>query len=158
MVDARFEAAAEIFRALAAIKITSEAQLRAYVDAVFPALKKKAAEVEGAQTLASLLARPVATRESGLGAEGAPTEETKRRIHGEIQTLFEGGRGNALPGVAGTAWGLYNAVTEYQTHEQGGTRAGADSRRLERMWLGGSGPVAEALPAAMEQFLGVARA
>jgi phage/plasmid-like protein (TIGR03299 family) len=42
-----------------------------------------------------------------------------------IQRLFETGAGNDLEGAKGTYWGLYNAATEYLTHEKGRTE---DSR------------------------------
>ncbi len=154
-IDARFGAAADVFRALAGKEITSAAQVRRYIDAVFPAAKKVEAEKE--VTLASLLARPVAARESMFSADSGDavlTEERKRRIYGEVEVLFEKGRGNDMRGVKGTAWALYNGVTEYLSWERG---ASAD-RRMEHVWLGGAGPAASALPAAMEQFLGVARA
>lgn len=36
-----------------------------------------------------------------------------------IIDLFETGTGNTLPGVRGTLWAAYNAVTEYTTHHRG---------------------------------------
>lgn len=50
-----------------------------------------------------------------------------------VTRLFEHGRGNDLPGVAGTLWAAYNAVTEYVDHR--------DTRRdgvqqLKYIWYG----------------------
>lgn len=47
--------------------------------------------------------------------------ETKRQspLLEKIVPLFEVGKGNNLPGVAGTYWAAYNAVTEYLTHYRG---------------------------------------
>jgi hypothetical protein len=50
-----------------------------------------------------------------------------------IEKLFEHGKGNSLPGVAGTPWAAYSGVTEYLEHR--------DSRRdgvqqLKYIWYG----------------------
>lgn len=39
----------------------------------------------------------------------------------KITPFFEKGRGNDMPGVRGTLWAAYNAVTEYQTWDRGRT-------------------------------------
>jgi phage/plasmid-like protein (TIGR03299 family) len=58
-----------------------------------------------------------------------------RNVLGTIQELFEGkGRGSALPGVRGTAWGAYNAVTEWVDYvRDDGKDAGA---RLDSIAFG----------------------
>jgi phage/plasmid-like protein (TIGR03299 family) len=56
----------------------------------------------------------------------------KSRVFPRVVELFEKGRGNDLPGVRGTWWGAYNAVTEYLAHARG-TDA---ERRLDSMWFG----------------------
>lgn len=59
-------------------------------------------------------------------------QETKcDRLMGKIIPLFEKGRGNDLPGVQGTAWAMYNAVSEYVGWERG--RADI---RLDSLWFG----------------------
>lgn len=164
-VDAQIEKAAEVFRALAGVRINSAAQLRAYVDAVFPAPKKapKALEaVPASDSFADLLARPAVlghvatafTGEAPMLAQQAATanaseDEDVRRIFGKIEHLFEHGRGNRPAGVRHTAWAAYNAVTEHLTWERGNS---ADNR-LNNLWLSQSGPVAKALPAAISTFL-----
>ena len=40
-------------------------------------------------------------------------------IRTDIMTLIESGRGTEIPGVRGTLWGAYNAVTEYVDHHRG---------------------------------------
>jgi phage/plasmid-like protein (TIGR03299 family) len=146
-VDARFEKTAEIFRALAGVKIRGSEQLRQYVDSVF---KPNKAE-HGADGLSDLLARPVSPRESIFSADsGEMTSEKKSRVFDEIATLFEQGRGNDLPGVRGTAWAAYNAVTEQLTWNRGNSQ----DQRLETVWLRDSGVAARALPNAVSQFLG----
>ena len=66
-------------------------------------------------------------------------EEKCERLVGKITPLFEGGRGNNLPGVRGTVWGLYNATTEYLTWERG---RNADNR-LTSLWFGDGQGVAQ---------------
>lgn len=51
-----------------------------------------------------------------------------------IVPLFESGRGNDMPGVAGTMWAAYNSVTEYLTWERGRS----NDTRLEALWFGQS--------------------
>lgn len=153
-IDGKFEAAAEVFRALAGKRIRSVKILREYIDAVFPAVKAKAARQlvqPGAETLADLLAKPVTPKESAFSADvGDMTKETTRLIYGVIENLFEKGRGNDLPGVKGTAWAAYNAVTEYTTWERGNSQ----DARLEKVWLeSGSGSQGAALPLAIDTFL-----
>jgi hypothetical protein len=165
-VDARFEKTAEVFRALAAHKIRSTAELHAYVDAVYPPAKTASAKTlgeevtPGAESFADLLAgsariaETTTTTYAGQApvlAEQGEVEDTRRRIHDEIEYLFTQGKGNALAGVAGTAWAAYNAVTDHLTWHRGGAK-NQDSR-LENLWLSNSGPVSRALPAAVDTFL-----
>jgi hypothetical protein len=51
--------------------------------------------------------------------------------------LYESGRGNNLPGVKGTLWAGYNAVTEYLAYSRGKT----DDSRLDSLWFGDSAKV-----------------
>lgn len=147
VADASFEKGAEIFRALAGKRVKSAEQLRAYVDAVFKPAKKDADD-----SLAALLARPITHESRTLSDIGEMTKETKSRVYEEVAQLFEGGRGNTLPGVKGTAWAAYNAVTEYNTW----TRGRSTDARLDALWLKDSGPAARALPAAVDTFLAAA--
>ncbi len=50
----------------------------------------------------------------------------------KVVRLFHEGRGSDLPGVRGTMWGAYNAVTEFTTHERGKTADG----RVDSQWFG----------------------
>ena len=120
-------ATAEIWTALGKASAT-EAQLRAYVRAVLPQLRsaakaaeeKRAAELaaaDGAATFAALLARP-ANIDAELSAQGV-VDRTVSRVEDRIVELFESGAGTEIPGVRGSAWGAYNAMTEYLTHERG---------------------------------------
>lgn len=152
-IDARFEKVAEVFRALAGVSIRGEKHLRQYIDAVFPPPKKEEVAPDGAQLLAGLLngrTHDASRLPSPFSPEGGDmTAETKRRVYEDIARLFEFGKGNRAPGVAGTAWAAYNAATEYNTWERGRS---ADNR-MNNVWLDQSGPVARALPAAISTFL-----
>lgn len=52
----------------------------------------------------------------------------------EIYELFETGKGNTLPGVRGTLWAAYNAVTEYLAYSRGNS----DDTRMDSLWYGDS--------------------
>lgn len=145
-----FDRAAEAYRALAQVKNVSAAQLRAYVDAVFPKKKTQAeVQAEAAADFEKLLQRPTAPRASIFSPEvGDMTKETKSLVYQEVARLFEKGTGNDMPGVKGTAWAAYNAMTEFLTHERG---RDADSR-LNNSFFGPQGPTA--VRAAAEIFLG----
>jgi phage/plasmid-like protein (TIGR03299 family) len=68
----------------------------------------------------------------------------------EVYRLFEQGRGNALPGVRGTLWAGYNAVTEFLSYQRG---PDAD-RRLDSLWFGDGARMNEvALSAALSMAL-----
>lgn len=52
-----------------------------------------------------------------------------------IEILFMGSETNTLPGMKGTGWALYNAVTEYADHHK---PAKESTDKLHRMWFGGA--------------------
>jgi len=102
--DAKFEATAEQYKRLAKKNIYAK-DLEKYVDIVF---------------------------------KFSAVEESKRReaIRGQTQAsiirLFETGRGSDLKSAKGTAWGMYNAVTEYLSYERGKN----EETRLDQLWFG----------------------
>lgn len=102
--DAKFEATAEQYKRLAHKNVFVK-DLRNYVDIVF-----------------------------GFSAH---EESTRRQIaqektYSSILRLFESGRGAELKSARGTAWGMYNAVTEYLSYERGKT----ENNRLDQLWFG----------------------
>lgn len=105
LANQSFEATAEQYRALAQRQINA-ADLHKYVKIV-------------------------------LGHEKTEDKDLSTRAENqiaEVVSLFESGRGNNLPGVRGTVWAAYNAVTEYLTHE-----AGKDAqKRYDSLWFGGN--------------------
>ncbi len=116
-VNAKFEATAEQYRALAATSCTEDT-LKKYVNLVF-ATKKRTIEL--AQVYGDL------TNTNEVSAE-----DLRSRIYPKIAELFETGQGNAVDGVRGTLWAGYNAITEYLTHTRG-KDAGV---RLDSAWFG----------------------
>lgn len=105
--DAAFEATAEQFRLLASKQFNSK-DLEKYIKVVF-ATKKQMQEAASAEDLTS-----------------------GSRVMGDIVQLFESGKGNDLPGVKGTAWAAYNAVTEYLQYKRGNNT----ENRLNELWFG----------------------
>lgn len=101
--NASFEATAKQYRALAECAV-NESDVKEYVKLVF--FDKK-----------------------------IETERMELRLEKMTETitrLFETGRGNDTKGTRGTAWALYNGVTEYLSYE-----AGKDSdQRLNSLWFG----------------------
>jgi hypothetical protein len=133
----------EQYRRLAARGV-NENDLKRYVQQVFAphALPKLAPPKRAPRAL------PPANPVNGLGlvprapANDAPevvaevvddAAERPSRVYEAIVKLFEGGRGNDRPGVRGTVWAAYNAVTEYLAYERGNDEA----KRLDGGWFGG---------------------
>lgn len=130
-----FDKAAEIYRALAKVKNVTAKQLRAYVDAVFP--KPEGPKGNGGNDEGG----------GSNGNGGAEAEEPKSRIFTQVNDLFDGGAGTNIPGVKGTAWGAYNAMTEFLTHHRGRDQ----ENRVNNSFFGPEG--ARALSAAVDTFL-----
>ena len=87
-MDAKFEATAEQYKALAK-KDISKNDLERFVDVIFE------------------------TRINGTERE----QSRAKKMRESITRLFENGAGQHLKSAKGTWWGAYNAVTEYLTHE-----------------------------------------
>jgi phage/plasmid-like protein (TIGR03299 family) len=108
--NAAFEASAEQYRFLATRSIC-ESDLKKYIKAVF--------------------SQPTAPS-TGLVLHSEEKQERKSRVFDDVQRLFMTGRGNQLPGVRGTYWAAFNAVTEYVAHERGSDQA----TRVDHTWFG----------------------
>ena len=70
-----------------------------------------------------------------FGVEKKSDEDIKTRtknILQSVETLFTTGKGNDLPGVEGTYWAAYNAVTEYLNYDRGRNNA----NRMDSLWFG----------------------
>lgn len=103
--DAQFEATAEQYRFLASRQV-SKKDIQQFVKQVF---MPNAGDSQRTQTREALMVD-------------------------NITRLFETGMGNAMPGVAGTAWALYNAGTQFLTYEKGKD----EDKRLYNLWFGSS--------------------
>ena len=68
-------------------------------------------------------------------AEGDGFNTRRENIKGEITALFEGGIGTEIEGVRGTAWGAYNAITEFTTHHST-VKSHKDGLRFENIMFG----------------------
>lgn len=84
------------------------------------------ATASAGDTLAALLAAPYTPKDTMSGTDlerllARGTEREQKSV-ARILELFTGaGRGSQHPGVAGTRWGLLNAITEHVDHELGRT-------------------------------------
>lgn len=107
LADSEFESTAEQFRVLASRQI-NQSDLEKYVKLVF-STNKRLAEAEG----------------------DLSTIENKRLMK-DIQPLFEKGRGNDMPGVRGTYWAAYNAISEHLQYVRGND----EQVRLDNLWFG----------------------
>lgn len=156
--DVQFEKVATMFRALAGVQVT-EAQVRAYIDVVFPAPPAKASKAtaiaaavvaDAGNDFSALLGRKpnlAAEMDTIAYASDVADKSTRRVGDNIIEILERGGRGLDLPGVKGTAWGAYNAVTDYLSHERGRS----SDNRMHAVWFSDVGK--RALTAAANTFL-----
>lgn len=58
-------------------------------------------------------------KKSGLIPDGEKMSSRAQNMMDEVSGLFENGMGTDLPGVRGTMWGAFNAVTEFVDHHRG---------------------------------------
>lgn len=66
-------------------------------------------------------------------------QDRNRRIRSTIWDLFVDSKTNNLPGIQGSMWAAFNAVTEYVDHvftSRGRTDLGKRRRRLQSIWFG----------------------
>jgi len=102
--NAAYAKAAEAFQHLARTQVKSDAVLGEYLNALFPR---------------------------------SPAQErdlTTPPKWGEVKHLFETRQDLQLPGVKGTLWAAYNAVTTFEDYRE--ARDDTPAKRLERVWFG----------------------
>jgi len=61
--------------------------------------------------------------------------EVVKRDRSWSEFFFDQGRGNRMPGVAGSLWAAFNGVTEWQDHRKSRQN---ENQRLQSAWFGGS--------------------
>lgn len=106
VANQKFDASAEVYRKMAATGVNAE-DLEKFVRVTFETKKIADPEVRKAREL---------------------------KLVGIVTKHFETGLGSDLVTAKGTVWGLYNAVTEYLSYEQGNS---ADTR-MKSLWFGDS--------------------
>ncbi len=62
--------------------------------------------------------------------------ENARKTRDVLGGLFENGEGQDIPGVRGSAWCAYHAVTEFLDHVRPASKVRPSTRRLESLWFG----------------------
>ena len=128
-------------------KIRHTASMKARIDDAIKALHRTSEAFEefgkAARAMASI--RFDGARWNNLVEELVPLPKEGRatralNIRERLNELYHTGQGSHIPGVRGTGWGAWNAVTEYTTHERSTTGEG-EVQRLNREYasLRGSG-------------------
>jgi phage/plasmid-like protein (TIGR03299 family) len=123
------KSAADALEQLRETMVVADREFVATTD-VMKAMARKGVSVESLKKYIRVVFEPKMTLDSE-----EEIEEKMKRTYAKVIPLFEKGRGNDLPGVNGTLWGAYNAVTEYLTWERGRS----NDTRLESLWMGGEG-------------------
>jgi hypothetical protein len=161
-----FVATVAQYQALARKQVNAK-DLAAYVRQVFPAQSAKVARPAAPSRKQTSIALPPvdAPRFSGLDSlfdaialplsaqpqrsDVALIEEAGAEILEKITEYVEAGIGSDIPGVRGTMWGAYNAVSEYLGDGRSHRNQSAD-KKLDSLWFGDAATVnARALDAAI---------
>jgi hypothetical protein len=100
--------------------------------------------------LHAMLAKDLTVTEAGgyfrglsgteLPGQSARQKKSREQIFGQMLGNFDNDR-NTLPGVKHTAWGAYNAVSEWADHQRkyrGASPADKLDRQLDSVWFGQS--------------------
>jgi phage/plasmid-like protein (TIGR03299 family) len=80
----------------------------------------------------SLVPTPASDENGDVNKRAMNRVDKQRR---DLTSLFIGGTGARIPGVQGTAWGAYNALTEYASHFRG-NKGTTTSKRFDSLLLG----------------------
>lgn len=122
--------------ALESVKAVLDGIRKACSEGAFEAVAKRMQQlaklpIRSADQIADFVAAVYGSKERGVQERAEKRQSEKVE---EITRLFESGTGSDLTGSKGTAWGLYNALTEYETHVRGKDAA----LRAERVTTGDS--------------------
>ena len=135
LADQSWQAFSDTAKTLADTPITLE-QSREILRGIFGQPKVKTPADSAAAITSQLMAR--------VGVAKMIDAKEQKSVARVLELFAGAGRGALHPGVAGTRWGLLNAVTEHIDHEQGRS----DDTRLNSAWFGrGDGFKQEALRA-----------
>lgn len=130
LIDKKYTEISESFNRLAEVKMNCE-KIAEYLNAVFP------------------------NPQDPENISGLRKAEANRA---RAEYLFAQGKGNDLPGVAGTLWAAYNGITELIDHRVSASSgdssaATGGSRRLNSIWFGaGAATKARAYEIAVEKL------
>lgn len=124
-------------------------QLWKYFEGLFPdpiggdgseLARLEAAEVSAAGSLSPAERRSLAAHRAHATRRANGSRATAAEVRAKLTELFEAGAGNAEPGVRGTWWAAYNAVTEYVDHvargKDGVLTGDQREARLNSIWFG----------------------
>lgn len=151
--EADFNATAEAFQHLATMKAT-ERDLRRLVRVTFfpkmetkaPASKPSGVVSGGIDAVLGAVDIQPTPDVHDLSVDALLGAESLERVYQSVLEFAESGKGTDIPGVRGTMWGAYNAITEYISHGRGRI---ADNRLNDQLFGGGATQAARALDAAL---------
>jgi len=104
----------ELYRKMADTRIEASAEMRAFIrDCLAPEKLTTEKSAEADEIFGMLPGLDMAKVTSETARQAAARE---RQIDA-IMNLAQVGKGTEIPGVKGSLWGLYNAVTEYASNE-----------------------------------------
>lgn len=94
------------------------------------------------------------------GQEGKDDSTRLTNIRKTVMERIESGKGNALPGIRGTAWAAFNGVVEFLDHDRVVKGAKDDerektSRRMGNIWFGNIATVRERAAKVIRAAVGV---
>lgn len=137
IVSNRVEAFGEQAQALARRQV-SDAEVHTLYESLFPTRVRPEAGADGASLVDSVLSSTLERTglvEQLLDGYYAETERIAKRNGKILEQLLDNyhNERNTLPGMAGTAWGAFNAVSEYTDHQ---TKHKTADTRLNSAWFG----------------------
>src|SRR5262249_32094697 len=143
IISQRVETFEQEIQHLARVQV-HDGQVRDYFRQVFDIPAPKAVAGDGAALLDSIVGG--ATRRQELMADllEGHRQRTERQQKADAKLLEQllanfHDRSNTLPGIAGSAWAAYNAVSEYVDHQRtvhGKTSREKADNRLNHIWFG----------------------
>lgn len=114
-----------------------------YYDDLGPIINRLAKHKPGARQLESYFKAMYPDPADPASQPRAAANAKDRRE--KLFNLFEHGMGNDMPGIKGSTWSAYNAVTEFIDYRKGRPEGGRNdvgaSRHLESMWFGDSATI-----------------
>jgi phage/plasmid-like protein (TIGR03299 family) len=126
-----------------------ETEVTDYFHKLFPVKSKKPAAIDTGRILDQILDATAAKRDlvdellAGNVAEQSRAEKRNEAILEQIMVNFHNST-NTMPGVEGSAWAAYNAVSEWADHQKavrGKSEWDKADNRLNSIWFGSANQV-----------------